>query len=100
MDIDCRKKLAKRYNTAMCGRAMLGAVLVGLSQVWCQAAGQGDSLTREFTATERTELGLFEDQLTYTLSWDRWKEDKSRYQANGPRLQGDGRPLKPGIQKG
>src|ERR1700686_3119675 len=74
-----RRKMAARSRTAMgCrARAMLGAFLVGIAQVWCQAADQGDSLNREFTATERTESGLVEDQLTYSLSWDRWKEDKT-----------------------
>jgi len=41
-----------------------------------KAAAQENSLTRESTATEQTPWGLAEDQSTYALSWDRWKEDK------------------------
>ena len=43
-------------------------------QIESKAAAQENSLTREFTGTERTASGLSEDQLTYALSWDRWKQ--------------------------
>jgi hypothetical protein len=56
--------------------AILTALFVGAAQPSSQAADQQNSLTREFTGTERTTSGLSEDQLTYALSWDRWKEDK------------------------
>jgi hypothetical protein len=42
-----------------------------------KAADQENSLTRESTATEHTASGLSEDQFNYSLSWDRWKEDKA-----------------------
>jgi hypothetical protein len=102
MGIDCKKRLpatpdghetgmedavsgeGSRRRMAACHRmalncfagAILSAFLVGVAQHSCQAAAQENSLTREFTATERTASGLSEDQLTYSLSWDRWKENK------------------------
>src|ERR1700760_1234112 len=48
--------------------AILSAFFVGTAPPSSRAADQENSLTREFTSTERTTSGLVEDQLTYSLS--------------------------------
>jgi CHAT domain-containing protein/tetratricopeptide (TPR) repeat protein len=96
----CRRRGVWRRTSLDClAWAILSAFFVGAAQPSSRAVDQDNSLTREFTSTERTTSGLVEDQLTYSLSWDRWKEDKAETKRTDQGYKALVDPSNPGFKK-
>jgi CHAT domain-containing protein len=95
------RRRAAWYRTSLdyfaCG--ILSAFFVGAAPPSSRAADQENSLTREFTSIERTNSGLVEDQLTYSLSWDRWKEDKADTKRTEQGYKAFADPSNPGFKE-